>query len=71
MKKFLIAADNGGYRLEWIDTTLKVRRIGEVTNQVCGTHPHSRIRASLAFIYLAISVNIRTSCSVNLPAANR
>jgi hypothetical protein len=67
MQKISIAVDNGCYQLEWVDTALKVRRIGEVTNQVCGTHPYSRIRASLAFIYRHFSKCLPDSALPPIP----
>ena len=56
---------------ERINTALKVRRIGEVTNQVCGNDLLIVESGQASHSSIAISVNIRTSCSVNLPAANR
>jgi len=51
MCQITIAINNSRYRLQRIDATLKVRRVSEVTNQICSTHANNRIRASLTFIY--------------------
>lgn len=49
--KITIAIDRSAYRLQRVDSGLKMRRIGEVSNQIRSTHADNRIRACFAFIY--------------------
>ena len=52
-----IAVDRSAYRLERIDAALKVRRIGEIADQVGRAHAKGRIWIGFALIYRHLRKN--------------
>lgn len=51
MNPITIASDKSTYRLERVDSCLKVRRVSKIPDQVGRAQPERGIRIGLAFIY--------------------